>query len=47
MVSIANSPEKRADMGAQGRRKVQREFDWDVKGGRMLVLYRAVLAKGR
>lgn len=44
MVALARSPELRARMGASGRAKVQREYDWDVKVARMLEFYE--LARG-
>lgn len=39
MSRLASSPEERARMGAAGRAKVEREYDWDVKVARMLELY--------
>lgn len=47
MVRLATSAEERAAMGANGRRKVQREFDWDIKVDRMLGFYAIASAKGR
>ena len=43
MVDIANSPAQRESMGRAARRKVERHYDWDVKVGRVLHLYRRVL----
>ncbi|MDQ6681338.1 MAG: hypothetical protein M3Y67_10315, partial [Pseudomonadota bacterium] len=43
MVRLANSPEERAAMGQNGRRKVMREYDWEVKVDKTVELYRLVL----
>lgn len=45
MVRLAMAPNERAEMGASGRRKVQCEFDWEVKGARMLALYRSACTR--
>ena len=39
MVQVASVPAMGAEMGANGRRKVHREYDWEVKVQRMLELY--------
>ena len=44
MVDLASSPDKRARMGAAGRRKVREEYDWEVKVERMIGIYREVSA---
>ena len=36
---MASLPDERARMGAAGRAKVEREYDWNVKVARMLELY--------
>lgn len=43
MVRIANSPLERVSMGRAARRKIEDHYDWDVKAGRILHLYRQVL----
>jgi glycosyltransferase involved in cell wall biosynthesis len=43
MSRLVESPELRASMGAAGRRKVLREFDWEVKVDRMLAIYRQAI----
>lgn len=40
MVRLALSPAERERLGANGRDKVHREFDWDVKVDRMTQIYR-------
>lgn len=42
MCRIASSPGQSARMGAAGRAKVEREYDWNVKVARMLELYETV-----
>ena len=44
LLRIARSPEERIAMGANGRRKVEREYDWDVKAEQILAQYRLVRA---
>ena len=39
MVRLARSPAERIRMGAAGRQKIDREFDWDVKVLKMLDFY--------
>jgi len=41
---LASQPERRAAMGQAGRNRALRNFDWDDKISRMLVLYEAVAA---
>ncbi|WP_206688150.1 MULTISPECIES: glycosyltransferase [Aureimonas] len=41
---LASEPERRAAMGQAGRNRALRNFDWDDKISRMLVLYEAVAA---
>ncbi len=43
MVRLARSPQERAAMGAAGREKVLRHFDWNVKVDRMLEIYQSVM----
>jgi glycosyltransferase involved in cell wall biosynthesis len=43
MVELAGSPDLRARMGAEARRRVFREFDWDVKVDRVLAHYRQAI----
>jgi glycosyltransferase involved in cell wall biosynthesis len=43
MIKLAKSPRLREDMGAAGRLKVLREFDWNIKMDRMLALYRQAI----
>ncbi|MEP7102813.1 MAG: glycosyltransferase family 4 protein [Burkholderiales bacterium] len=43
MVRIANSPLERVTMGRAARLKIEDHYDWDVKAGRILHLYRQVL----
>ncbi|MEO7336850.1 MAG: glycosyltransferase family 4 protein [Caldimonas sp.] len=45
MVDLASSPDKVLELGRAGRRKVEREYDWDVKVERMLDLYESVQLK--
>jgi glycosyltransferase involved in cell wall biosynthesis len=40
---LAGDPALRRSMGAAGRRRIEREFDWRVKIDRMLSYYDAVL----
>jgi len=40
MLQLASSPQLRAQLGAAGRAKVRRHYDWEAKVDRMLVLYR-------
>jgi glycosyltransferase involved in cell wall biosynthesis len=44
LLRIARSPQERIAMGANGRRKVEREYDWDVKAEQILAQYRLVRA---
>ncbi|MGK2954018.1 MAG: glycosyltransferase, partial [Thiobacillus sp.] len=39
MVKLAANPAERQGLGAGGRDKAVREFDWDVKADRILGLY--------
>ena len=39
MTRLAHSPQERVAMGAAGRAKVVREYDWDIKVAKMLELY--------
>ncbi len=43
MVRIANSPAERLAMGRAARLKIEHHYDWDVKVGHILHLYRQVL----
>jgi len=43
MLRIAQSPVERAQMGRAARRKIEDNYDWDVKVGRVLQLYRQVI----
>ena len=43
MVRIANSPLERVSMGRAARAKIEDHYDWDVKAGLILHLYRRVL----
>jgi len=43
MRRIAESPLERVRMGGAARRKIEDHYDWDVKAGRILHLYRQVL----
>jgi glycosyltransferase involved in cell wall biosynthesis len=43
MSELAESSEMRASLGAAGRSKVIREFDWDVKVDRMTEIYRRAI----
>lgn len=43
MVRLARFPDERLAMGSAARRKVVREFDWEVKVDRMLKLYQQVV----
>jgi glycosyltransferase involved in cell wall biosynthesis len=45
LLRIARSSEERIAMGANGRRKVEREYDWDVKAEQILAQYRLVRAR--
>lgn len=40
MVELALSPEKRTELGRNGRRKVQDEYDWEIKVDRVMEIYR-------
>jgi glycosyltransferase involved in cell wall biosynthesis len=40
MVRLATSPEEREQMGRNGRAKVLRDYDWEVKVDRILQVYR-------
>ena len=44
MLRLAASPSLRREMGREGREKVRRDHDWDVKVDRMLALYRQAVA---
>lgn len=39
LVRLGESPELRAELGAAGRQRVEREFDWDRKIDRILEIY--------
>jgi glycosyltransferase involved in cell wall biosynthesis len=39
MTGLAGDPERRRRMGAAGRARVERHFDWDVKVAQMLQIY--------
>ena len=43
MVALAQSPERRRNLGEQGLRKVRREFDWETKVDGMLDIYRVAM----
>lgn len=43
MLRLATAPSEREAMGRAGRRKVEREYDWEVKAGHVLAVYRQVL----
>lgn len=43
MLRIANSPRERVAMGRAARRKIEEQYDWDVKADHILALYRQVL----
>lgn len=43
MIELARDPERRATMGAAGRAKAEREYDWERKVDRMLEIYDAAL----
>jgi glycosyltransferase involved in cell wall biosynthesis len=43
MVRLAGSPLERDAMGHAGRRKVERQYDWDAKAGHIVAIYREVL----
>lgn len=45
LLRLAASPSLRARMGANGRRKVEREYDWERKVDLMLRHYRAAVAE--
>ena len=44
MISLAQSPEKRHQMGKAGREKVIKYFDWNVKVEQMIEIYNKVIA---
>jgi glycosyltransferase involved in cell wall biosynthesis len=46
MVRLAASPALRREMGRQGRDKVRRDYDWEVKVDRMVAVYRHARARG-
>jgi len=43
MLSLANNPDMRANLGQAGRRRVAALYDWDVKAKRLLELYQSVV----
>ena len=45
MVRLAASPSVRKQMGENGRREIELNYDWEIKIDRILELYRDVLAK--
>lgn len=47
MIALAQDPERRARMGAAGRAKVEREYDWERKVDRMMEIYRDCLARAK
>jgi glycosyltransferase involved in cell wall biosynthesis len=46
MVRLAQAPDERDRMGRNGREKVRRVYDWDVKVDRMIGYYRQVMQTG-
>ena len=47
MVELAASPERRRLLGEQGLRKVESDFDWELKGSAILDVYRHALDADR
>ena len=47
MVEMARSGERRRSLGANGMAKVRREYDWESKADRMLVIYLEAVGQHR
>ena len=43
MLELAQSPERRAELGRNGRQKVLDEYDWEIKVDRVMGIYRGAL----
>ncbi|MEQ9358340.1 glycosyltransferase family 4 protein [Coleofasciculus chthonoplastes] len=43
MTRLARNPELRQKMGQAGQKRVKEEYDWDVKGERLVKLYEALI----
>jgi len=46
MRELASSADRRLELGAGGRRRVEREFDWEIKVDRMIDIYRSAVHIG-
>ena len=46
MAALAASPERRRELGAGGRQRVDAEFDWEIKVDRIVEVYRSAIHIG-
>lgn len=46
MAELAASPERRRELGGGGRRRIENEFDWEIKVDRMVEIYRSAIHIG-